>query len=300
MSNIFFNVCKADERLKNLNFAKFADYCEPFVVSGSLSNKIGDKSQIARLNSNTTFVPNVTVSDILLFMKICEKIQNQTSILLMEVERILKNMIAVLFERYSGDAYWHLKARWFQRNSKTVRRNYLSEVSNIIQNQSSYYALSGSETSGEIVYNLLSFTELSQIYYFFAGYQPKEKISKYFGCLKPDNFSSGIKILAKYVRNLDFHIKSSYRTIDCNQIPSRQNKIDSNQMLYPCVNFPLDFCYFYGRIGFLVYITSKFSDPDFQNARKEIKRLLLEIPSKAVDYLGFIPNWQTEPLWKSI
>lgn len=296
MKNVNFKECQLDNRVKHINFAKFADYCEPFVVHSCLN----DKSHIARLNSNTDFVPNVTVSDFLLFMKTCKRIQQQTSILLMEVEDILKDMIAVQFERYSGDKYWHQKARWFQRNSKKMQRNFHSEVCNIIQNQSSHYILSGNETASEIVYNMLSFTELSQIYYYFAGYQPKEKISRYFGCLKPDNFSSGIKILAKHVRNLDFHVKSSYRTIDRNQIPSMQDKIDSKQMLYPCINSPLDFCYFYGRISFLVYITSKFSDPELKNSRKEIKRLLQDIPLSAVNYLGFAPNWQTEPLWKNI
>ncbi|MBQ3656072.1 MAG: Abi family protein [Bacteroidales bacterium] len=278
-----------------MNFAKFADYCEPFVVNSSLNTNSEDKSQIARLNLDTDFVPNVSVSDILQFIKTCEAIQRQTSILLMEVERILKDMIAVQFERYSGDKYWHQSARWFQRNFKNAQRNFYTEVVNIIQNQSPHYILNGNETAGEIVYNLLSFTELSQIYYFFAGYQPKEKISRYFGCLKPDNFSSGVKILAKYVRNFDYHVKSSYRTI-----PSIQHRIDSVQMLYPCVNYPLDFCYFYGRISFLVYITSKFSDIDCKNARERIKCLLQDIPLAAADYLGFVPNWQTEPLWKSI
>lgn len=91
MTNLNFKDCQLDNRLKNINFAKFADYCEPFVVHRCLS----DRTQIARLNSSTDFAPNVTVSDILLFMKTCKRIQQQTSILLMEVEDILKDMIAV-------------------------------------------------------------------------------------------------------------------------------------------------------------------------------------------------------------
>lgn len=297
------------DKVNSMNFSKFVNYSEPFMEDGSLTPKSrGNKLLIRKFTPNAKLKPNVSIADILQFIEVGEIIQRKASLLLREIERILKDKVSTLFKQTRGkknsDEYWHTRRENFWRTSKKIHKseNYLSKVAELINNHSKYYDLNGSETSEDIVYEILSFTELSQIFYYYSVHQVKVKISQYFGCKDPDYFSTGVYVLAKFVRNLDFHNKPSYGRVDRSLIPVYDVSIAANsKMLYPAwENTPFDFCTFYGRLSFIVYITTKFRAAEFQRARKDIKQFMQRIPACAADYLGIPKDWLTEPLWKNI
>lgn len=304
MINLLNNPAKAVQTIvSHFNYmiseSELIAYLEPFMVQGSITNVTdanNNKPLIARLTQNASFLPTASIRDIELFIGIVKQISVESTTLLRTVEGVLKNTISIVLDQCTHSKQWHNNAGFFYR--KDCCKNFHSNFLSLLSSKMGYYSNTDGITSGEVIFWLLSFTDLSKAFYWFgdALYSAKVQVSKHFGISKPDVFSFGLRSLSENVRNLDAHLLPSYR--NSNDKPfSDKSKI---AMMKPWISTKCNLGKFYGRMCFLIYITTDFVDQKSQNARREIKCLMQQMPKMTLNYLGIPNGWLNEPLWWNI
>ena len=268
-------------------------YLEPFMVTGSLSPVIDadGKPLIPRLTNKARFLTSATLSDVITFIDVCQHLSDVNSLLLREVERKMKYLVSC-FSQYTGSVIWHRDSTNFIRGNA----NFYYRFQELVASKVAFYGNTREITSEEVI-SMLSFSDLSKVYYWLGSplLRAKKDVSTAFGITSPDIFSIGLRALSN-LRNLDAHF-----------LPSHRESIDmafsakfGTVMLYPWISTKCNLGKYYGKLCFLVYITTEFSDIKIQNARREIKALLQRMPKMTVNYLGIPSGWLNEPLWANI
>lgn len=273
-------------------------HLEPFMVPGSITDVTdsSNKPLIARLTSNASFLPTASIKDVESFIRILKQISSASNTLLRDVEGVLKRTTSIFVEQCIHSEQWHNNAGLFYR--KDSNKNFHSSFLSLFTSKMSYYGNTDGITSAEVIFWLLSFTDLSKAFYWLgdALYPAKVQVSKHFGISKPDVFSFGLRSLSENVRNLDAHLLPSYRNSNDGSF-SDKSKI---AMMNPWISTKCNLGKFYGRMCFLIYITTDFGDEDSQNARRRIKCLIQQMPKMTLNYLGIPNGWLNEPLWSNI
>ena len=268
-------------------------YLEPFMFKGSLSPVVDavGKPLIPRLTNNARILPSVTLSDVTDFIDACQHLSDVSAFFLRGVERKMKYLVSK-FCQYTGTDMWHRDPTNFIRGTE----NYFNRFQELVASKTAYYGNTREITSEEVI-SMLSFSDLSKVYYWFGNHLLKAKItvSREFGIDVPDVFSQGLRALSN-LRNLDAHFLPSHReSID--EAFSTKSRI---VMFYPWITTKCNLGKYYGKLCFLVYITTFFSDIRVKKARNEIKALLQRMPKMTVNYLGIPSGWLDEPLWANI
>lgn len=300
-------IAKSNE---NLSVPEVVSYLEPFMVKGSITPIVqiygeGGKSKIKplipRLTANAHFLPSATVDDICLFISNCRNIALESLTLTNEVEHRLKCDFSAKLGQFTNSDRWLNNSRLFQpRGGKSYGKDILSIIKGELPNN---YGNAEHCTSAEIIHYGMSFTDLSKAFYLLSDSQRhiKRNVSETFGIKDPDIFSKGLWAISTMMRNRDAHLLASYRSYP------RPKNITKDElsfryedgMFYPWISTRCNLRLFYGRICFLVYITTNFSEK-YQKARKEIKAFMLQMPKMTVNDLGLHSNWSNEPLWTNI
>jgi len=267
-------------------------YLEPFMFKDSLSpvvDKSSGKYLLPRLTANARLFPTSTMKDIESFIDVCRQLSDASMPLLRGVERKLKYLVSVC---NPGSDNWHRVPQSFIRG----RECYYMQFQQLIASKSEYYG-NASDISFEEIISVLSFADLSKAYYWLGKplLRAKKDVSKAFGIARPDTFSLGLRALSK-LRNLDAHFLPSHReTID-----QSYSDDGGSDMLNPWITGKCNLGKYYGKLCFLVYITTDFTDSNIQIARRKIKALLQRMPKMTVNYLGIPSGWLDEPLWANI
>lgn len=273
-------------------------YLEPFMVQGSITDvtDLHNIPLIARLTPSASFLPTASIGDIEKFISIIKQISVDSTTLLRSVENVLKSTISIVVEQCTHSEQWHNNAGLFYR--KDCNKNFHSSFLSLFTSKMSYYGNTDEITSAEVIFWLLSFTDLSKAFYRLgdALYPAKVQVSKHFGISKPDVFSFGLRSLSENVRNLDAHLLPSYRNSNDGSF-SDKPKI---AMMNPWISTKCNLGKFYGRMCFLIYLTTNLGDEDSQNARRRIKCLIQQMPKMTLNYLGIPNGWLNEPLWLNI
>lgn len=288
--------------LRNFNYMisepEAIAYLEPFMVHGSITSvtDANNKPLIARLTSNASFLPTASISDIETFISIIKQISFESTTLLRGVESVLKSTISIVFEQCTHSEQWHNNAGLFYRSE--YKTNYHSSFLSLFSSKKKYYGNTDGITSAEVIFWLFSFTDLSKAYFMFgdALLSAKVQVSKHFGISKPDVFSFGLRSLSENVRNLDAHLLPSFRNSKDGSFSDKPKRA----MMNPWISTKCNLGKFYGRMCFLIYITTDFGDSYFQNARRSIKCLMQQMPKMTLNYLGIPNGWLNEPLWSNI
>lgn len=299
MKDLIYAIVKST----GLSEPKIVPYLEPFMVQGSLtpvSTSIFDTegnrkvvSLIPRLTANARLLPTATVDAVIAFIRNCKKVSSWSFELSREVEEVLKSIISFEFANSTKSDRWLENRKLFQRNGES--RKFDDAMKPVYARLQQRYGNSEGCTSAEAICYGMSFTDLSKVFFLMGDslLPTKRKVSEFFGIPKPDIFTRGLRAISENLRNLDAHLLPSYR-----------NSIDSSfsekNMIYPWISTKCNLGKYYGKLCFLVYITTNFSDNYCQFARKEIKALMLQMPKATVNYLGMPPNWSNEPLWSNI
>lgn len=294
-------IAKSDDEL---SAPEVVAYLEPFMVRGSITpvsktdyDENGKRKitpLIPRLTGNAHLLPTATVDKIVQFISICREVSSCCITLLLEVERRLKNALAKELAQSTMSDIWLENPDFFEERGQ---QNYKKDIEPILIKAAKNTGNAIGSTSAEIIRSTgMSFTNVSKIYYLISNSQKKAKrnISSRFGIMKPDSFSYGLRAISENLRNLDAHVLFSYRK------SNDQSRSFPYEMIYPWIATKCNFSEYYGRICFLVYITTSFRQEYLQNARKRIKALLLQMPKMTVNDLGLHSNWSNEPLWSNI
>ncbi len=268
---------------------KILAYLEPFMFKGSTTSDVdAEGKSILRLTDNAKFLPTVTMKDMETFIDCNRRLRRRTLTLLGEIESKLEYMISVCDLNSES---WHC----IPTNFRT--EDFFVQFKELIELKSKHYGNVRDFNSKEIV-SVLSFAELSKFYYRLGKplLRAKKYISKALGITSPDVLSLGLRAVSK-LRNSDAHISPSCReTIDDKPFSAEPGVIMLNHWITGKCNLGK----YYGKLCFLVYITTDFPDSDIQDARREIKALLQRMPKMTVNYLGIPSGWLNEPLWANI
>lgn len=294
-------IAKSDDEL---SAPEVVAYLEPFMVRGSITpvsktdyDENGKRKitpLIPRLTENAHLLPTATVDKIVQFISICREVSSCCITLLLEVERRLKNALAKELAQSTMSDIWLENPDFFEERGQ---QNYKKDIEPILITAAKNNGNAIECTSSEMIRSTgMSFTNVSKIYYLISNSQKKAKrnVSRRFGIMKPDSFSFGLRAISENLRNLDAHVLFSYRE------SNDKSRSYTDEMIYPWILTMCNFSKYYGRISFLVYITTDFRQEYLQNARKRIKALLLQMPKMTVNYLGLHSNWFNEPLWSNI
>lgn len=284
----------------SLTEAEVVSYLEPFMVKGSITpvEDLSGKPLMAYLTEKVIFLPTASPDEIYAFISLCQQIDDQSMILLRYTEKKLKSSISNIFRRHTRSEHWHNDSNNFIRNGGGKCLDKTNAFKALYNSLNIHYNNSQRCNADYIIHYGLSFTDLSKAYYWFGDslLKAKVEVSELFGIHKPDVFSFGLRSISEYTRNLDAHLLASYRTLSEQLLPDKLGKSMANPWLSTKCNLGR----FYGRISFLVYIATNFSEIICKNARKEIKALMLQFPKITLNYLGMPPNWSNEPLWSNI
>jgi hypothetical protein len=285
----------------NVSETEMVSYLEPFMENGSITpvEDENNKSLMARLTPSAKFLPSATAEKVCVFINLCRHIRTMSMILLGEVESELKNSISFIFKRYTNSDEWHKVRNNFQRNDNGKSENYFKKFHGLFsQKFANFYGNAEGNSADEVIHYGLSFTDLSKAFYWFGDslLNAKIEVSKTFGILKPDVFSFGLRVISEDLRNKDAHLLASYRFFKDQKFSDKSRSAMAN----PWISTKCNLGRFYGRMCFLVYITTDFANNYCPFARKEIKALMLQMPKMTVNYLGLHSNWFNEPLWSNI
>ena len=273
-------------------------YLEPFMKEGSIT-PVEDPSGnelIARLTPSASFLPSATIEAIESFICICRQISDASMDLMRTTERVLKSAVSNVFADCSRSSQWHNRSGFFYRRERSA--NYFDDFQTLLRSKSTRYGNANDASSSEMIVWMLSFTDLSKTFYWVgdALYCAKVEVSKCFGISKPDVLSYGLRSISENVRNLDAHLKPSYRISNDKPFSDKSRLA----MLNPWISTKCNLGRFYGRMCFLVYITTTFTDRRSQDARREIKSLIQQLPKMTLNYMGVQSGWVNEPLWSNI
>lgn len=268
-------------------------YLEPFMFKGSLSPAVDSvgKPLLPRLTNDARFLPSATLSDVIIFIDACQHLSDVSALLLREVERKMKYLVSK-FSQYTGTDMWHRNPTNFIRGIE----NFFYRFQDLVASKTAFYGNTREITSEEVI-SMLSFSDLSKVYFWLGKplLSAKKDVSIAFGITSPDTFSIGLRALSN-LRNLDAHFLPSHRE----SIDMAFSAKSGTVMLYPWISTKCNLGKYYGKLCFLVYITTDFPDSDIQIARRKIKALLQRMPKITVNYLGIPSGWLDEPLWANI
>jgi hypothetical protein len=285
------DIVKAIVNGRGIQSPEVLAYLEPFMFKGSLTPVVNadGKPLLPRLTDNARLLRAITMKDIESFVDACRQLSDASVPLLRGVERRLKHLVSVC---NPGSDNWHRVPANFSRGGEC----YYVRFQQLIALKDEFYG-NASDISLEEIISILSFSDLSKVYYWLGRplLRAKKDVSKAFGIAKPDTFSLGLRALSK-LRNLDAHFLPSHReTIDQSFSDDR-----GTDMLNSWITGKCNLGKYYGKLCFLVYITTDFPDSDIQIARRKIKALLQRMPKTTVNYLGIPSGWLNEPLWANI
>ena len=269
-------------------------YLEPFLVKGSVSPVVDSlgKPLIPRLTNDARLLPTVQLGDVMAFIEVCQSLRRASSLLLSGVEGKLKQCLVSVFRQYAGSDYWHNNSVNFVRNSE----NYFKRFHDLVTSKAGFFGNAWEFSSAEVIW-MLSFSDISRAFYWFGSPLLKAKIiiSRQFCVNSPDVLSQGLRALSN-LRNLDAHILPAHRESVDKSFSAKMGTV----MLYPWISTKCNLGKYYGKLSFLVYITTNFSNIEFKSARNKIKSLLQQMPRMTVNYLGIPSGWLDEPLWANI
>jgi hypothetical protein len=261
---------------------KVLEYMEPFMFTGSLTPGVD-----AELTDNARLLPTATMKDMETFIDLNQQLWPNSFLLLGKVQGVLEYFVSVCD---SSSDCWHTIPTNFRTEDFFVRFKELVA--------SKARSNNNSNTTSKKVVSKLSFADLSKLYFWLGKplLKAKKDISKSFGIASPDILSLGLRAVSK-LRNTDAHISPSCReTIEDKPFSAESGVV----MLNPWISGKCNLGKYYGKLCFLVYITTDFPDSGVQTARREIKALLQRMPKMIVNYLGIPSGWLNEPLWANI
>ena len=269
-------------------------YLEPFMIKGSVSHVVDSEGKplIPRLTNDARLLPAVQLGDVITFIGVCQALREASSLLLRGVEIKLKQCLVSIFGQYTGSDNWHNNSANFVRNSD----NFFKRFQDLVASKAGFYGNAWELSSAEVVL-MLSFSDISRAFYWFGSPLLKAKIiiTRQFGINSPDVFSQGLRALST-LRNLDAHFLPSHRVSIDQPFSAKSGTV----MLYPWITTKCNLGRYYGKLCFLVYITTNFTNVEYQSARKKIKSLLQQMPRMTFNYLGIPSGWLDEPLWANI
>jgi hypothetical protein len=266
-------------------------YLEPFMVSGSITPVVdaGSKHLWPKLTENAQFLPTATIEAIETFIVVHHELSDNCSYLLRAVERKLKREVS---EFSSSSDSWSSNPDNFSRGEE----DYYDRFLDLLASRARFYGNANDMNSADVI-SILSFADLSKAYYWFGTplLRYKMTVSKIFGIVSPDVLSLGLRALTN-LRNLDAHFLPSFRESIDRAFSAKPEKVMLNSWITGKCNLGK----YYGKLCFLVYITTDFPGSGVQTARREIKALLQRMPKMTVNYLGIPSGWLNEPLWVNI